>query len=76
MKIIRTGKGRVRNMLHVKVVCLTEDSWQDWKYWIGPVSSCESVGGMVCDRHQNIFNLMSSLRCFTFVIFLIYLDDV
>ena len=67
--IIRTGKERVRNMFDVKVVQLMEFLGRDRKYGIGLVGSFGSVGGRVCDRHQKVFNLISSFR---FIIIVIY----
>ena len=56
-------------MFGVKVVRLTEASGQDRKYGIGLVGGYGAVGGRVCDRHQRILNLMSSLIFFIIVIF-------
>ena len=49
-------------MFDVKVVRLWEASGRDWKYGIGPDGRYGAVGGRVCDRHQNIFNSIISLR--------------
>ena len=62
MLIIRDGKERVINLFGVKVVQLMEASGRDQKYGIGTFGSYGAMGGTVCDRHQNIFNLMSSLK--------------
>ena len=51
-------------MFDVKVVQLMENSGWDQKYGIGLVGSYGDVGGRVCDRHQNIFNLISYLGFF------------
>ena len=67
--IIRTGKEKVRNMFGVKVLRLEEASGWDQKYGIRPVGVYVAVVGRVCNRHQNIFNLMISLRFFIVVIF-------
>ena len=48
-------------MFDVKVVHFMEDLGQDRKYGIGTIGGYGTVGGRVCDRHQTIFNLMSSL---------------
>ena len=69
MLIIITKKGKVRNIFDVKVVRLTEALERDHKYGIGPFGGYGAVGGRVCDQHQRIFNLMSSLR---FIIIVIY----
>ena len=61
MLITRTGKGIFRDMFDVAAVRLTEASGRDRKYGIGPFGGYGAVGGRVCDRHQKIFNLMSSL---------------
>ena len=66
--IIITVKGRVRNVFDVKIVRLMEASEWDQKYGIGPGSGYGSMGCRVCDRHQNIFNVMSSLSFFVIVI--------
>ena len=70
MLVIRTGKEIFKNILGVKVVWLTEGSGRDRKYRICPVDGYEDVGDRVCNRHQNIFNLMSSLKNFIILIFL------
>ena len=62
--IIRAGKERVRNPLDVKVVQLMKALSQDRKYGIGPVGSYGAMGSRVYDRHQKIFNFMSSLTFF------------
>ena len=68
MLMIRSGKGKVRNMFDVKVVHLMESFGRDRKYGIGPIGGYGAVGGRVCNRNQNIFNLMSSLKFFIIVI--------
>ena len=74
MIIIRTGKERVRNLFDVKVVQLIEDLGWDQKYEIGPVGGYEALGGRMCNRHQKIFNLMSSLIFFIIVICFQYIS--
>ena len=52
-------------MFGVKVVKLIETLGQERRYGIGPVGGYGAVGGRVCNRHQKIFNLMSSLNMFS-----------
>ena len=66
--IIRFGKEKIRNLFDIKVVQFMEASGQDRKYGIGTVGGYRALGGRVCDRHQNILNLMSSLTFFIIVI--------
>ena len=68
MLLIRSGKGKVRNMFDVKVVHLMESFGWDRKYGIRPIGGYGAVGGRVCNRSQKIFNLMSSLKIFIIVI--------
>ena len=60
-------------MFDVKVVWLTEALVQDHKYGIGMVGIYGAMGDRVCDWHQNIFDLMSSLIFFIIVIFFPYI---
>ena len=76
MLIIRTRKERVRNVFDVKVVKFMEASGQDHKYVIGSVGGDGAVGGRVCNRHQNIFNLMSSLIFSIIVICFPYISNM
>ena len=48
-------------MFDVKVVCLVEELGQDQKYGIWAVDRYGAISGKVCNWHQNVFNLMSSL---------------
>ena len=48
-------------MFDFKVMQLMEDFWWDQKYGIGPADGYGAMGGRVCNWHQKIFNLMSSL---------------
>ena len=56
-------------MFDVNLVWLKEGLVRDQLYGIGPVGGCEAVGDRVCDWHQKILNLMSSLRFFIIVIY-------
>ena len=76
MIIITTGRGIVRNMFDFKVVRLTEALGQDQKYGIGPVGGYGAVGVRVYKRHQNIFDLMSSLRFFIILICFPYIYTI
>ena len=42
---------------------------KDQEYGIGPAGGYVSMGGRVCDLHQNIFDLMSYLEFLTIVIY-------
>ena len=59
--IIRTKKGRSINLFYVSILRLTEASWQDRNYEIVPVGDYGDVGGKMCDLHQKIPNLFSTL---------------
>ena len=65
---IRYGKERVRNLFDVKVVQFMEALGRDQKYGVWPASGYGALGGRVCNRHQNIFNLLGSLTFFIIVI--------
>ena len=71
--IVRIGKGRFRNMFDVRLVKLADDLMWDRKYGIEPVDGYGAVGDSMYDRHQKIFNLMSSLIFFMIVIYFFHI---